>query len=118
MPQRLTERVVDLIVPQHGDRFVWEGDLKGFGLKVTPAGRKSFVAQYRSRDDGRTRRLTIGAYGPLNVEQARSQARMVLGEAAIGKDPALERRLPKSGDSFGEIFERFLKDHVDAKRKK
>ena len=118
MPQRLTKRVVDLATPESGDRFLWDSDLKGFGLKVTPAGRKSFVAQYRSRDDGRTRRLTIGAYGPLTVEEARSQARIVLGEAAIGKDPAFERRSPKTGDSFGEIFEQFLKDHVDAKRKK
>ena len=81
MPQRLTKRVVDLAAPESADRFLWDSDLKGFGLKVTPAGRKSFVAQYRSRDDGRTQRLTIGAYGPLTVEQARSQARIVLGDA-------------------------------------
>jgi hypothetical protein len=74
MPQRLTKRIVDLAVPNSGDHFLWDSDLKGFGLKVTPAGRKSFVAQYRSRDDGRTRRLTIGSYGPLTVEEARSQA--------------------------------------------
>jgi integrase len=40
-----------------------------------------------------------------------------LGAAATGEDPAFERKRPKLGDSFGEIFERFLKDHVDAKRK-
>src|SRR5690242_8992774 len=108
MPQRLTKRTVDVAAPGRVDRFLWDSDLKGFGLKVTPAGRKSFVAQYRSRDDGRTRRLTIGAYGPLTVEEARSQARIVLGEAAIGKDPASERRLPKMGDNFEEIFGRFL----------
>src|SRR5262245_34043793 len=60
----------------------------------------------------------LPSVGPLTVEQARSQARIVLGEAAIGKDPVLERRLPKAGDSFAEIFERFLREHVDTKRKK
>jgi hypothetical protein len=48
-PQRLTKRVVDLLVPEPADRFIWDSELKGFGLKVTPAGRKSFVAQYRNR---------------------------------------------------------------------
>jgi site-specific recombinase XerD len=41
-----------------------------------------------------------------------------LGAAAIGEDSAFERRLPKIGDSFGESFERFLKEHIDAKRKR
>jgi integrase len=110
--------VVDLTHPGTAYCFLWDSELKGFGLKVTPAGRKSFVAQYRNREDGRTRRLTIGSYGILTVEEARSEARRILGEAATGKDPASIRRLARGGDRFGPVFEQFLKHHVDAKRKK
>ncbi len=118
MSKRLTKRVVDLTHPGSAYRFLWDSELKGFGLKVTPAGRKSFVAQHRNREDGRTRRLTIGSYGILTVEEARSEARRILGEAATGKDPASIRRLARGGDRFGPVFEQFLKHHVDAKRKK
>ena len=100
--------------PMTADGFICEGDLKGFGLEITPSGRKSFVAQYLSRDDGRTRRLTIGTYGALTVKEAHSQARRAFwGDAAIGNDPAGKRRQTRMGDNFGEVFKRFLKDHVD-----
>ena len=75
MAHRLTKRASILASAEKSDRFIWDRDLKGFGLKITPSGRKSFVAQYRNREDGRTRRLAIGTYGALTVEEARSQAR-------------------------------------------
>ena len=118
MAKRLTKRIVDLIHPGPADSFVWDTDLKGFGLKVTPAGRKSFVAQYRHRGDGRTRRVTIGSYGALTVEEARAEARRILGEAATGKDPASVRQRARAGDSFGAVLEQFLRHHVEVRRKK
>ena len=42
----------------------WDPDLKGFGLKVTPAGRKVFLVQYRPAGDrGNPRKYTIGEMG-------------------------------------------------------
>jgi hypothetical protein len=60
----------------------------------------------------------IGSYGALTVEEARVEARKILGEAATGQDSASNRQRMRAGDSFGEVFEQFLVHHVDAKRKK
>jgi integrase len=86
----LTKRGVDAMTPGARDQFHWEGGdgaVKGFGVKVTPAGRKSFVFQY---DDANSvsRRVTIGTYGALTVDQAREAARQLAAQArAARQDP-------------------------------
>ena len=96
----LTKRVADEAKPEVSDEgeprrtIYFDRDLKGFGLMVTERGMKSFVLKYRA-GRGRaapTRRTTIGRYGsPWTVEQARSEAKRLLGQVALGGDPAAER---------------------------
>ncbi len=50
---RLTKRIVDAGAPQNGRYFVWDADLKGFGLRVEPSGAKTYVVRYRA-GGGRT----------------------------------------------------------------
>lgn len=90
----ITKRSVDAAEAKDGRRTIYfDRALPGFGLLVTPAGAKSFVAQYRAgRGRGTpTRRVTIGAYGAWTPEEARAEAKRILGSAAHGADPAAER---------------------------
>jgi integrase len=68
--------------------FYWDEKLPGFGLMVTESGHRSWVVQYRAHH--RTRRITINSV--LSLEDARKQARDLLGQVARGGDPAAERR--------------------------
>ena len=89
MQGKLTKRVVDATKPQSGDVFVWDG---GFGLKVTPMGKKVLLYQYWSPlERGRRRRVTLGVYGRITVDQARDQAKKLAGRIANGEDPAAEK---------------------------
>ena len=74
---KLTKRTVDALAPRGRDYFVWDQELKGFGVRVLTSGRKTFLAQYRSA--GLQRRIKLGVYGPVTAEQARLLARQVLG---------------------------------------
>lgn len=88
-PLRLTKRIVETANPSVKDMFLWDGELKGFGLKVTPKGRRVFVVQYWSPSLHRTRkRITLGTFGAITVDQARDAARQHLGHVANGEDPA------------------------------
>ena len=91
----LTKREVDA-AETRGERYhIWDTKLAGFGLRVEKSGTKTFVARYRADGGGRTaprRFATIGRFGVLTVDEARKQARMLLGAAAKGDDPAFERQ--------------------------
>lgn len=92
----ITKRVLDAARPGDKPIFLWDETLAGFGVKVTPAGAKVFVAQYRTGGRGTpTKRVTIGRHGALTVDQAKKRARELLGQVAAGADPAAERRQAK-----------------------
>lgn len=112
---KITKRLVDATEGQASDLFVWDSDLAGFGLKVTPAGRKVFVLQYRI--GRKSRRMTLGAYGALTVDQARSLAQSNLRLVARGDDPMAEREAKRDEKTTGELLDQFLADHADAKLK-
>ena len=81
---KLTKRSVDsMAIPASGQTFLWDDELRGFGVRAMPSGLKVFVLQYRN-DEGRSRRIVLGRYGVLTVEQARKQAIMKLGAVAGG----------------------------------
>lgn len=118
MPQgRISKRSVDaLICPIGKDRaFLWDDALAGFGVGVFPTGRKIYVAQYRQ--NGRSRRSTIGDHGRLTPDEARSLAKKLLGAVETGADPIEARREARAVRTFGEVAEDFMRQHVAAKRK-
>ena len=81
------QSVKALAPPEEGQAFLWDTELRGFGVRVIPSGLKTFVLQYRNAE-GRSRRLVLGRFGVLTVEQARDKAKINLGAVANGDDPA------------------------------
>lgn len=118
MQQKLTKRVVDAIKPTGSREIVWDTDLKGFGLSVTKTGAKSFVVQYRTHGgrSGLSRRLTLGRYGTLTVEEARALAKRALGGVAKGEDPAGERQKQRRASSLRELVDRYV-ESLEGKKK-
>ena len=90
-PVRLTKRTVDAAKPAAREYVLWDTDIKGFGLKVTPAGRKSYLLKYRTKA-GIARKPAIGAHGTITAELARGIARDWAAEIAKGRDPSSDRR--------------------------
>jgi len=68
----------------------YDDRLKGFGVRLNPGGSKSFVIRYRN-EHGRTRYLTLGRFGRMTVQQARSKAMEKFVEIDSGEDPAAQR---------------------------
>ena len=69
---QITKRIIDRIESDGSDRFFWDRELPGFGLRVRASGRKFFVTQFRA--NGRLRRMTLGPATAMSPEEARRRA--------------------------------------------
>ena len=107
-PQKLTKTRVDHVaIPPRGQKFLRDTELKGFALRVTNSGAKSFVVE--KRVEGKVRRLTLGHYPDLTVEQARREAQKLLGAIALGRNPIIEKHHAQlQRTTLGEAFKDFL----------
>lgn len=122
MQAKITKRTVDAAIPQDGKAlWVWDVELKGFGLRIHPNGQKVYVIEYRPGDGGRAapkRRITIGKHGsPWTPDTARKEAERLLGQVRNGADPAADKTSHKAAPTVADLGERFLREHADTKRK-
>ncbi|MBB5046146.1 integrase [Rhodopseudomonas rhenobacensis] len=104
---KLTKSHVDRLPVEARDYFAWDGELPGFGVRVWPTGRKVYMAQYRA--GGRTRRVKIGTHGAVTAEQARTQAKIVLGDVARGEDPAEDKATRRKSLTVRDLCDNYLK---------
>jgi hypothetical protein len=114
---RINKRAVDaLSCPAGKDReLLWDDALSGFGVAAHRSGKKTYAVQYRQ--DGRSRRATIGEHGRLTPDEARSEAKKLLGAVESGSDPVAGRQVARKARTFSEIATDSLKLHVATKRK-
>jgi integrase len=113
---KLSKRTIDAAIPNPDkDLWIWDDDLPGFGLRVKPSGRKSYLIQYRSA--GRTRRYTIGAHGKFTPTEARKIARGLLVDVAKGMDPSAERQAGRQTVTVKDLAKRYMEHHARPKKK-
>lgn len=105
---KLTKRVVDSAIAEAKDYVLWDDEIPGFGLRIFPTGKRSYLIQYRA--DGRSRRYTIGLHGVWTPETARREAKHQLGRVAQGEDPAEERAELHKAMSMKELCELYMGD--------
>jgi integrase len=113
---RLTKRLVEATMPGIKDTIIWDSELKGFGLKLTPSGRRNYFLYYRTAS-GQQRRPAIGTHGELTVEQARQIAKQWLARVALGEDVSRDRMSSRKADSVSMLAERYLNDHAALHKK-
>ena len=104
---KITKRTVDALAGQERERVVWDDDLKGFGVRVHPSGRKVYIVKTRYR--GRVIKMTIGPHGAVTPSYARVRAAEIITDARAGKNPAGRNADAPTMIALGK---RFLKEYV------
>ena len=111
---RLTDAIVrGLSAPASGSRITYDGGpekVRGFGIRVTAAGAKSFILNYTV--GGRERRMTIGAYPTWRVSTARAEAERLRREIDRGVDPLGEKIAEREAPTVAELCDRYLAEHA------
>lgn len=107
---KITKRIVDAFEPDPaGEQFLWDTELKGFGVRMMPSGVASYVIKYRNAE-GRQRKMTVGRVGTLTPEEARQLAREKLTGVSKGDDPSAERKQIRQSITVSELCDLYLDD--------
>ena len=107
----LTKRAVEALEPAEKSWIAWDDKLTGFGVRVQPSGTKSFIVNYRPGDGGRkapNKRIVIGRFGRITIDEARRKAQDLLGRVARGEDPAEERTEARGVPTLAQAFEGYM----------
>ncbi|MDH7799842.1 integrase [Beijerinckia sp. GAS462] len=117
MPKiKITKAIVDAATPKDRDYELRDTMIPGFLVKITPAGRKTFMVAYVA-NNGQRRKPAIGRYGEITVEQAREIAQDWLAEVRRRIDPSAERTALRQAPTVKELFDRFMTDYSESRNK-
>jgi hypothetical protein len=115
---KLTQAAVNrLSVPVEKSVIYWDNQCPGFGLRISPHGRRTWLAMYRV--NGKAVMQTLGTMAQVpKVDEARARARASMTQARDGLNPVAKRReaekeAAKKAMTFGEVAERFIREHIE-----
>lgn len=91
-PQRLTKAVIERAEPKTSPYVLWDSDLPGFGCRINPTGRRTYIVQYRLQGSRKAYQPSIGESRVISLSQARARAAKMLATARLGTDPVAERK--------------------------
>jgi integrase len=111
MATKITQRTIkSLKIPDHGNQIVWDSELKGFGVRVTPAGAVSFFLNYRSH--GRQRRFKIGNVPEWSADAARAEAAKIKPRIdSEGFDPLEAKQRAAGEPTLKDLSKEYLERH-------
>ncbi|NCC62317.1 MAG: DUF4102 domain-containing protein [Verrucomicrobiae bacterium] len=112
----ITKSLVDKLEPQEDFYIVWDDKVSGFGVRVSPKGRKTYILKYRS-EDGRQKKPRIGVHGNITCEEARKVAAKWHAKLVEGGDPSEDRSEARSSPTVSQLCDRFLEEHVKIHKK-
>ncbi len=120
MAHRFTQDLVAGLAPDGRDRLLFDSSLPGFGIRLTPAGRRIWIA--RAKVDGRRRYFPLGEYPALSLAAARKAAIRALEDIRTRRDPAVERQARALAVQAGQVTvealgKRWMEEIVTPKRK-
>jgi integrase len=107
---KITKRLVDSAQKSDRDTWIWDNEVRGFGLKITSAGQKIYAVQYRTGGrEAATRRYTIGKHGsPWTPETARQEAIEIKAKVTQGQDPAAQKLDARSDLTVNELCDLYF----------
>lgn len=111
----LTERIIRDAKPEPKTRILWDRQVKGLGLRITPAGARAYILNYRV--GGRERRATLARASEISLKAARERAGAELAAVRGGEVDLLDRRrktkeAPTVNDLLEQYFGTFVPDRI------
>jgi integrase len=116
---KLTKKLVESSLPKEKDYIIWDDEIKGFGCRILPSGRRTYVFHYTSPATRKYSYLKIGVHGNCTVDQARDKAKKWCGDIVQDIDPKEQKKAKAIAQKksilfadFWEIFtDKYIREH-------
>ena len=112
---KLTKKFID--AQKHNGsakHIIWDGELKGFGVRLYSTGNKSFVMDYRILN--RKTLMVLGSYSKISIDQARKDAKAKFAELAKGVNPLQKRQEERQGSLIKDLCLAYIERHASKKK--
>jgi integrase len=112
---RFTDRGIAALKPR-ADRYeAWEDGRSGFGVRVAPSGRKSWIFMYRF--GGKARRMTLGSYPAVPLASARVKFAEAKHKLDRGEDPGALAKSEKLADRSASTVRQLIDEYLERSAK-
>lgn len=122
MAKDLTFLAIEKLRPAAARLEVPDGKVRGLYHVIQSSGARSWAFRYRTREEGKPRKLTLGTYPGTTLESARKSATKAMQAVAEGSDPAAEKSAVRKaareppGDRLVEaVVDTFIERHAKEK---
>lgn len=113
---KLTKTLVDKLAAADRDVWAWDDEVPGFGVRVQPSGRKTYVVRYRN-SRAQQRKQTVARCSDMPPDRARDLARKVFSAVAEGRDPMEERHQNRAAPTIEDLRDRYMKEYAEPYKK-
>ena len=111
MAEKITDALTRKATSQgKAQLIIWDDAIKGFGIRITKSGAKSFILNYRTGQ--KSRRITIGSYPDWKVAAAREKAKELKRAVDLGEDPMGERAELRAAPTVKVLWEKYRDEHL------
>ena len=108
-------KLATLKPPPTGQVDYWDASFPGFGLRVSQGGRRTWVVMYTA--GGRKRRYKIGTFPPMELADARTDAKIALLAVQRGGDPAYEKRIARQAETFEDLARKYIEEYAKPRKR-
>jgi len=115
MPKRTATRLTKTLVERaENGKTIWDSEVPGFGLRVTPAGCRTFIFQFR-RNRSEQGKVSIGKFPAMTVEEARKIARAHRVDVDTGGNPSLGKKEAREAPTLSDLADHYCDEHGPAR---
>lgn len=117
---KLTKELVEGLPADGAERTIFDSGVPGFGVRVTPTGKKIWIA--RARSGNRRIKINLGTFPEKSLTAAKAEAHAALRDIRDGKDPRAEKATRRAALEAGQttvaaLADRWLSEYVRPKLK-
>ncbi|OXE37457.1 MAG: hypothetical protein CGW95_01525 [Phenylobacterium zucineum] len=114
---KITKNSLKALEPRAKDYVVWDDALPGFGVRIWPTGKQTYVLMYRTAG-GTQRKMTVGQAAVMTPDEARDRARKALVDVRDGQDPHRDKIDRRTAETVADLHRAFMEVYSQPRVKK